>query len=56
MFQTIEDILDSEFFQIVFAVWTGIYLVQVIKGKSGAPSTGELAWIILAFAVGIFLI
>jgi hypothetical protein len=55
MLKTIEAILDSEFFQIVFAVWTGIYLVQVIKGESGAPSTGELTWIILAFALGIFL-
>jgi hypothetical protein len=56
MLKTIENILDSPTFQIVFAVWTGIYLVQVLKGKSGAPSTNELGWIGLAFVVGIFII
>lgn len=49
-------ILDSTAFRIFFAVWTGVYLVQVIKREAGAPDTSELWWIVIAFAFGIFLV
>lgn len=48
-------ILDSTAFRIFFAAWTGVYLVQVIKNETGAP-VNELWWIVVAFAVALFLI
>jgi hypothetical protein len=49
-------ILDSSAFRIFFAAWTGVYLVQVIKGESGGPGVDELWWIMIAFAVALFLL
>jgi hypothetical protein len=51
----IEGIIDSTPFKIFFAVWTGIYLVQVFKGEEGAPPVSEVYWIFLAMAFAIFL-
>jgi hypothetical protein len=51
----ITNILDSTPFRIFFAVWTGIYLVQIIKGEEGAP-TDELFYIIGGFALAVFFI
>jgi hypothetical protein len=48
-------ILDSTAFRIFFAVWTGIYLVQIIKGEEGAP-TDEFFWIIGGFALAVFFV
>lgn len=48
--QALTLVLDSAPFKIFFAVWTGIYLVQVIKRAPGAP-TNELGWILGAFLV-----
>lgn len=49
-------VLDSTAFKIFFAVWTGIYLVQVIKKETGGPDVSELSWIIWSFAVALFFI
>lgn len=49
-------ILDSPPFLIFFAVWTGIYLVQVAKKEEGAPPVNELWWIIASAAVAVFLV
>lgn len=49
-------ILDSTPFAIFFAAWTGIYLVQVLKGKTGAPTANEGLFIILFFIVGLIII
>lgn len=49
-------ILDSTPFQIFFAVWTGVYLVQVVKRDQGGPGTTEIFWIVLGFAVALFLV
>jgi hypothetical protein len=48
-------ILDSAAFRAFFALWTGLYLVQVIKGQEGAP-IDELWWIIIGFAIALFII
>jgi hypothetical protein len=55
MIATITKILDSTPFRIFFAVWTGVYLVQVIKKETGAP-INELWWIVVAFAVTLFIL
>lgn len=56
MLNQIEAILDSTAFKVFFAIWTGIYLVQIIKAEAGAPDTSELWWIMAAMAVGIFIV
>ena len=56
MLATFKAVLDSPAFKIFFAAWTGVYLIQVLKGEEGAP-TDELTWIVigcgLAFFIGI---
>lgn len=52
----VKNVLDSTPVKIIFAVWTGIYLIQLLKQEDGAPSTSELMWIALAMAFGIFLV
>lgn len=49
-------VFDSTPFLIFFAAWTGIYLVQVIKKEQAGPGVDELWWIILFFAIGIFIV
>jgi len=56
MFAAVTKVLDSVPFRIFFAVWTGVYLVQVIKGEEGGPDVDELWWIIAAFAIALFII
>lgn len=56
MLTKIVAIFDSVPFRVFFAVWTGVYLVQVVKGESGGPDVDELWWIIAAFGVAIFFI
>jgi hypothetical protein len=50
----IKKVLDSTPFRIFFAVWTGLYLLQVIRGEEGAP-TDEFFYIIAGFAVAILI-
>ena len=52
----VEKILDSTPFKIFFAVWTGVYLIQVLKGEEGAPAVSEVYWIVLAMAFAVFLV
>jgi hypothetical protein len=52
----VESVIDSAPFKIFFAVWTGIYLVQVFKGEEGAPAVSEVYWIFLAMAFAVFLV
>lgn len=56
MLKKITAILDSQPLQIFFAVWTGIYLVQIAKKEAGAPGTSELWWVIVAVAFAVFIV
>jgi hypothetical protein len=56
MLKKITDLLDSRGFQIFFAIWTGVYLVQIIKRESSAPGLSEVWWVVAAFAVAVFLV
>lgn len=56
MLTAIKALLDSKPFLIIFAVWTGVYLVQVAKGESGGPDVNEIWWIVASAAVAIFLV
>lgn len=56
MFDLVKKILDSAPFRIFFAAWTGVYLVQVIKEETGGPDVDEIYWILIAFAVALFII
>lgn len=47
-----EEIIDSEPVVIVFAVWTGVYLWQVVNGEEGT-SVNQFLWIIAGFGLGI---
>lgn len=48
-------VLDSLPFRVFFAIWTGVYLVQVLKGQDGAIAD-ELWWIVIGLAVAIFFV
>jgi hypothetical protein len=56
MLKALTNILDSQFFQVFFAIWTGIYLVQIFKKESGAPGASEVWWVVVAFAFAVFLV
>lgn len=43
--------MDSIWFKIFFAAWTGIYLVQIMRGKT---SNQELGFIAGAFLIALF--
>jgi hypothetical protein len=51
----VKQVLDSAPFRIFFAAWTGVYLIQVVKGEEGAP-VNEISWIVIAAAFAVFLI
>jgi hypothetical protein len=54
---TVESVLDSTPFLIFFAVWTGVYLAQIVKKEQGAPGpVSELSWVGVAFLVAIFFV
>jgi hypothetical protein len=56
MISTFENILDSTPFKIFFAVWTGVYLVQVLRRTSAISVSSEILWIGIAFVVALFVI
>lgn len=51
----ITDALDSTPFKIFFALWTGVYIVQVLQGDEGEP-TDELFWIVIGVALAFFFV
>lgn len=52
----VEALLDSTPFLIFFAIWTGVYLVQIVKKDQGAPPFSELWWVLISFAVAFFIV
>lgn len=48
-------ILDSAAFRAFFALWTGIYIIQVLKGQEGAP-VDEIWWIVIGLGLAIFFV
>lgn len=56
MLKIVDSITGNKWFKIFFAVWTGVYLVQVIKGTTHGDPVNELDWILIAFVVAIFIV
>ncbi len=57
MFAKFKALIDSSPFVIFFAVWTGVYLAQILKGEISLAKGGSVAdWIIgaLIFALVFF--
>lgn len=56
MLAKIEAILDSAPFQIGFAIWTGIYLIQIYKGQITLKNGSIWTWIVGAMVVGLIIL
>lgn len=52
MFKKIVNVLDSTPFLIFFALWTGVYLFQVLQKQTSSP-VNEVGWIVLGFIAGV---
>jgi hypothetical protein len=48
-------ILDSQIVKIIFAVWTGVYLVQILRGQE-TDGSKELLWVVIAFGITFLFI
>lgn len=49
-------VLDSTPVKIFFAVWTGIYLVQILRKSPGIGVSNEVMWVAIAFVGALILL
>jgi hypothetical protein len=55
IYNIVVTVMDSTVVQIIFAIWTGVWLVQLLRGSQSVATT-VFAAMGLAFVVTLFII